>query len=513
MLLNLSKFFTKTIFLINLRLPTNTLSMKVQILIPFLIYLLLLVVIGIYTMRSVAGGMSSFFLGEKKMNRFVIAVSSAVSARGAWMLMGITTQAYVMGLSAIWIIAGFLLSEFLLFIFVAPRIRKYSEENNCLTLTDLFTSRFKSHKKSLRIIIATTLLFFSLCFISSQFLGGGNAFYAFFGLSSTNGIIITGVIVLVFTFLGGFKTLTYSDLFQAFVIICVLLILPIFILIRREGFENIHADILYGSPDFFSLKALSMGTFFGFLSIGLGSFGNPNILIKNMSVKTPLKYPIVAFVNILTSVLIAIGALCTGVFARVYFPLPDSIPGADSQNVYIGLAGAVFSPIMLGIVLTSIFAALISASGSQILISASTVARELYEKTLMAGKHISQVQLAFYSRIAIVVGIIIDTDFNSFVLFSLAGLGASIGPAIIVTLFWKGVTSGGIGAGVLTGGLTVIFWKCIPILSDNLYELIPGFILGLLAIWFGSKIDKKLASQKYNRKASYEDIKKAGSWE
>jgi sodium/proline symporter len=495
--------------------------MKVQILIPFIIYLILLIIIGIFTTRSVSTGMPGFFLGDRKINRFIIAISTVVSARGSWLLLGVTTQAYIMGISSVWLVAGFILSELLLFLFLAPAVRKYSEEHNCLTLTDIFTSRYKNEKKTLGIVVSLALLFFSMSFISSQLLAGGKAFYAFFGLAPANGIIITGVITLLFTLTGGFKTLSYSDVFQACIILAVLLFLPILILLRREGLENLQNEIILGSPDFFDLKALSFGTLLGFLSIGLGSAGSPGILVKYMSINNPKHFPRLAVVNVLINILMGAGAICTGMFARVYFPAPESIPGADAQNVYFGLAGMVLPPFLIGVVLISVFAAVLSSAGSQILVSASTVVRDIFEKSIRSDRSFTQEKLTFYSRIAIVVlvyiailaGVFIETDFYGFVLFAWAGLGASIGPAFMLTFFWKGATSIGIRAGIITGALTVIIWKSIPYLSGSIYELAPGFVLATLAIWIGSKIDKRIMSGKLNRKALYEDIKKAGSWE
>ncbi len=497
---------------------TKPLSMKVSILIPFLIYIILLIIIGIYTRRSASTGIAGFFLGERKMNGFVIAISSVISARGLWLLLGITTQAYIMGFSAIWLIVGFIISEFLLFYFLAPLIRKYSEENNCLSLTDIFVSRLSDKKNSLRIIISMVLLFFLISFISSQLIGGSKSLYAFLGLSSTNGIIITGVMVLLITFFGGFKTLSYSDVLHAIIILTVLIGLPVIILIRRDGFNSIQTEILYSNPLFFSIKALSVGTLLGFLSLGLGSPGNAHILVKYMAIRVPVHFPRVAIFSALTNILLSSGALCIGIFARLYFPAADSIPGADPQNVYLGLADVVLSPVLLGIVLTSVFAAVMSATGAQILVSASTLTRDLYEKSFMSRRLVSQVNLVFFSRIAIVVliyfsilmGLLIDINFSDFVLFAWAGLGASIGPAILLTFFWKGSTSSGIMAGVITGALTVIIWKLVPDLSEIIYELIPGFILALLAIWIGSLVDKKLISRRFNRTALYEDINKVG---
>jgi len=490
--------------------------MNFQILIPFFIYLLLLALISFYSTRKPVKSMSGLFLGDSKISPFIAAVSSAVSARGSWLLLGVSTQAYILGLSSIWLVIGFILSELLLIFFLAPVIRKNSENHKSLTIIDILTSFYKEKPNSLRIVLSIVLLFFLVSSIASQFMGGGRAFYALFGLSVINWIIITGIIVLVFTILGGFKTLNNSDIFHAIIMLIVLIGIPALILIRRDGFKAVHAEILLSNPQFFSIKALSAGTFLGFLSIGLGSPGNPHLLTKYMATDNSKGFNRMAYFNILTNSLLATGAILLGILSRVYFPTVDSIPGADAQNVYIGIAGTMLSPILLGVVLTSIFASVMSTAGSQILVSSSVLVNDLYKNSIKSGKSFSQIKLVFYSRtamvvlvyIAILAGVFIDADLYGFMLFAWAGLGASFGPAIIMSFIWKGTMGEGIKAGVITGALSVIVWKSIPELSEKMYELLPAFMLSTLAIWIVSLISKNQLKRKFNRTASYQDITK-----
>jgi len=495
--------------------------MKVLILIPFLLYLIVLFSFDLFSKRKISSGTNSFFPGDTKVHAFVAAISMAVSARGSWLLLGVTTQAYILGLSAVWLVAGFIVSEFFLLLFLAPAIHKFAGTHNCLTINDLFTSRFKGENKALRMILTVVLLFFSISFISAQFIGGGIAFYAFAGISNAYGIIITGVIVLFIILFGGFKALTNLDVFQSLIILCIFIVIPATVIIRSEGPGNLYSEILKTNPGLFDLRALSAGTLLGFLSIGLGSTGNPGIIAKYMSVSESGSFRKIAFLNTSVSLLLATGALLTGMFARYSFPFPDSIPGADPNNVFIGLAGATLSPLMLGVVLCSIFAAGLSASGTHIIVSASTVFSEFFDKTHSGIKNISQAKLNYLSRasivlivyIAIFAGALIDSGFYGLMLFAWGGLGASFGPAILFSFWWKETTANGIIAGVVTGALTVIIWKSIPFLSENVYELIPGFMLSSIAVWIGSTIDKMIVTSKYNRTARFEDIKKSGFWE
>ncbi len=490
--------------------------MKVLILIPFLIYLLILFTFSYFTNRKTSQDLTGFFLGDRNVSPYTSAVSAAISGRGAWLLFGVTAQAYINGLSAIWLIVGFLISEFFLFVFLAPQVRKFTGINSSVTFIDMFASRYKDETISLRIVLSIVLIFFSLSFIAAQFMGGGIAFFAFLGISNTHGIIITGVIVLLLVLIGGYKSLNDTDVLNALLILFVLTIMPVIVLFRNEGIDVIHSELLKANSSFFDFGALSTGTLIGFLSLGLSSSGNTGILLKYIALRDSEKFPQLAVITTLVSLLMTVAALFTGISARIYFPTPDSIPGADAQNVFIGLTGAILHPLLIGLVLCSIFGSLLSSAGSNILVAGSSLVIDIYEKTISRGKSISQDKLRYISSIAIVIlayiaiiaGALLDTSFYGFVLFALAGLGASFGPAILLTFFWSESTSNGVKAGVITGALTVIFWKSIPGLSENLYELIPGFILSVLAIWWGSKIDRRIVLNRLYKTAKYEDIKK-----
>jgi sodium/proline symporter len=489
--------------------------MKVLILIPFLLYLAILFIVGFFLKRNETEDAQGFFTGHKRINRFVTAISTAVSARGSWLLLGVTTQAYIIGLSTIWLVAGFIISEFLLFLFLAPAIRAYSEKHNCITINDLFLSRFKGENNSLRIVISAVLVFFSLSFISAQFIGGGVAFYALTGISNWYGVIITGVLMLIIILSWGYKSQNYMDVFQALIILTILIVVPLIVSIRSEGPRNIEIEILKTFSGFFDLGNISIGAILGFLSVGLGSVGNTGLIVKYMSIEDSGQFPRIALLNTAISILLAAGAVITGIIGRFAFPTPDSIPGSDANNIFFGLAGISLSPLLLGLVLCAVFAAGLSAVGSHIFTSASTIASEFLNRS--QTKNISQTKLNFLSRLSIVVlvyiaifaGILIDSGFYSLMLFAWAGLGASFGPAIILSFTWKGTTAAGILAGVITGASTVIIWKSIALISGPVYELIPGFILASLAVWIGSSIDRFILTKKYNRTARFEEINKS----
>ena len=488
--------------------------MNFQTLIPFLLYILLLIVIIVFTSQSPTKNVTDFFLGGRKISPFVISISSVISARGSWLLLGITTQAYILGITAIWLIVGFIISESLMFLFLAPAMNKHSEKNDCISIADMLESHFPNTGNSLRVIVSMVLLFFLVSFISSQLMGVSKAFYSFLGLTLTNGIIITSLIILFLTFFAGSKTLNYADILHAILMLTILIGLPLIILFRAEGLENIKTEILFANPDHFKIKTLSAGVIMGFLSIGLGSAGNAHILAKYMSIKSQSHYLFPAILSAFLNTIMATGALFIGIFARYHFPSTESIPGGDAEYVFSGLAWNVFSPFFAGVAFTAILAASISAGGSQILVSANTLVVDLFKKSFKKNKKISQINLVFFSRLAIVIiayisimtSLLVKTSYYKFVLFSWAGLGAAIGPAMILSFIWKGVTRRGVIAGIISGTLTIIIWHNNPFLSDSVYELFPGFLIGTLTIWIVSQIDKIFSSRKYNRTERYDDI-------
>ena len=271
--------------------------MQVSIIIPFILYFLIVIGIGVYTTRFSSRGVSEFFLGGRQMGRFVVALSAVVSGRSAWLLLGFTGMAYSMGFSAVWAVAGYTLVEFFLFLYYAPRIRKFSGEHDCITLPDFYAARFNDQSGSLRILIIIIFLVFMVTYVSAQFVGGGKAFFTNFELDQTWGLILTALIVLVYTILGGFLAVSLTDVLQAFVMVAALIGLPVYAVIHLGGWNEVGSQVLQINQGFLNPIALTVGVFAGFLGIGLGSPGNPHILVRYMSIKDPSQFRWTAIVG------------------------------------------------------------------------------------------------------------------------------------------------------------------------------------------------------------------------
>ncbi|MBN1599470.1 MAG: sodium/proline symporter [Bacteroidales bacterium] len=472
-----------------------------QVLLPFIGYFFIIIFIGVYSTRFSSKGISEFFLGGRKMGRFVVALSAVVSGRSAWLLLGVSGLAYVQGMSAIWAVLGYTVIEFLLFLYYAPRLRRFTEKNDCITIPDFYASRFNDKTGVLRLTIVAIFLIFMVAYVSAQFASGGKAFFAHFGISQNSGLLITAAIVLLYTLFGGFMAVSYTDVLQGIMMILALVILPVTGIIRIGGWGEMMTMVPEQTRYFnsFSLPALA---FIGLIGIGLGSPGNPHILVRYMSIKDPSQFKWTAIVGTVWNLVMGVGAVMIGVVGRLYFMDAAMLPGSDPENVFITLANEIMHPVFVGLILASVFAAIMSTADSQLLVAASSVVRDIYEKIFHKEDNIPQLKLALLSRIsvlilvtlAVILGVYTKDLIFWFVLFAWGGLGAAIGPTSILALFWNKTTKGGVIAGLMTGTITVFIWKSIPFLNELMYELIPGFTLSFLLTVVWSLYEKKRKS-------------------
>ena len=451
----------------------------------FIIYLLIIVSIGIVSAKFSSSGLSEFFLAGRKLKEFVVALSAVVSGRSAWLLIGVTGMAFTIGAPAVWAVTGYITAEIFLFAFVGKRLRRYTAMMDNLTLPDFFESRFKDKSNMLRIISVVIILIFMISYVAAQFNAGGKAFSTSFGVSETKGILITAAIVFLYTVLGGFLAVSLTDMIQAFFMIFALIILPVIVVAHAGGWGTILSILETFNPKFLDPFAFSAGGIIGFLGIGLGSPGNPHILVRYMSVSDPRALRKSCLIGTVWNVLMSWGAVFTGLVGRAYYLKPEALPGKDPENLFPFLASAHVHPFILGIITASILAAIMSTADSQLLVASSGVVRDIYQKIIAKGKSISQKRLVSLSRIVILFLVIAALIFGAvarelvfwLVLFAWGGLGASFGPPLLLALFWKRTTKAGVIAGLVSGTIVTIIWNQVSVLKDFIYELVPAFII------------------------------------
>jgi sodium/proline symporter len=449
----------------------------------FVVYLGIVIGIGVLSARFSSRGVGHFFVGGRKMHRFVVALSAVVSGRSAWLLLGVTGMAFSRGAGAVWAVAGYIIVELFLFLFYARRLRHFAEAYDCVTVPDFYAARFGDRDGRLRTVLITIILIFMVGYVSAQFVGGGKAFAASFGLDPALGVVLTAAIVVVYTSVGGFLAVSLSDTLQACIMIAALVVVPLTAAADRGGLATALAELQALDPTLVDPFALAVGAGIGFLGIGFGSPGNPHIIVRYMSIADPDQLRFSAVVGTIWNVVMAWGALFIGLIGRAYFPDVAMLPDGDTEQLYPILAQQQLHPVFFGVVVASIFAAIISTADSQLLVAASSVVRDYYEKILHRDREVPQRQLVLYSRVvvgllvaaALVFGILAEDLVFWLVLFAWAGLGAAIGPTSILALYWRRTTRAGVIAGLVTGTVVTIAWEKTPLLEPLLYELIPAF--------------------------------------
>ena len=471
----------------------------------FVGYLLIIILIGLFSTRFSSKGITEFFLGGRKMNRFVVALSAVVSGRSAWLLLGVTGMAYVRGLSALWACVGYIVVELFLFLFLAPVLRRQTEQLDALTLPDYFEARFGDKSRLLRFVSVFIIFLFMIAYVAAQFKAGGKAFSSGFGMDETAGLLLTSAIVLFYTVLGGFLAVSITDMVQAFLMILALLILPIVAILNYGGWVNVAEALAAINPPHLDPLALTFGVFIGFVGIGLGSPGNPHILVRYMSIDDPVQLKVSALVGTVWNVLMAAGAILIGVVGRVYYPSPNFFPDKDPEHLFPLLAQTQLHPILFGLIIAAIFAAIMSTADSQLLVASSSMVRDIYQKVLRQKQDVAPRKLVIYSRIfvfllvifAIILAFLAADWVFWLVLFAWGGLGASFGPTILLSLFWKRTTKWGVLVGLISGTLVTIIWKSTPFLSNLIYELVPAFTISFILTIVTSLVTKS-TNVRYN---------------
>ncbi len=457
----------------------------------FLFYLALLIVIGVVSARLRTGSLSEFFLGGRRMKNWVVALSAVASGRSAWLVLGMTGMAYTIGLSAIWAVAGYIVVELFLFMFVGKRLRRYTHMSDSITLPDFLEARFKDNLHVLRTVSVAIIVIFMVAYVSAQFNAGGKAISASFGFSTTQGLWLTAIIVLAYTMLGGFFAVSLTDVVQALFMILGLVALPAAALFHYGGLSRVLASLRMQEVTLLSPWAIGFTGAIGFLGIGLGSPGNPHILVRYMSSNSAEGLRRAALLGTIWNVVMAWGAIFVGLVGRAYFPLKDQLPGADTERLFPYLASQHLHPILFGLTVAAVFAAIMSTADSQLLVAASGITRDIYQKIFRRGKAITERRMVFLSRMAVLIltfaaiglGAVAKELVFWLVLFAWGGLGASLGPPVVLSLFWKRTTRWGVLAGLVSGTLVTIIWKITPALKGIVYELIPAFVVsGLLVV-------------------------------
>lgn len=478
----------------------------------FVLYFLLVLGIGVFFFfTSRAAGEKDYFLGGRKMGPWVTAMSAQASDMSAWLLMGLPGSIIAFGLGQAWIGIGLAIGTALNWIIIAKRLRKFSEASgDSITLPQYLTNRFMAKSSALKIICAVVFLISFTIYVASAFSAGAKVFNQLFpSLPIDIAMIIFAAIILIYTFLGGYKAVCWTDFFQGMLMLIALLAVPIVMIFFEEKNPALLNDVITSNAgneySFISnIFSASPKEIISGLGWGLGYFGMPHILVRFMSIEKPSMVNKSATVAIIWVVITLVATIVLAYIGRMFImdgtPFANILLGDDAQElIFVKLTRYMFPSFIAGTLLAAIISASMSTADSQLLVASSSFTSDIYKPLIR--KNASDKELLWVGRIVVVIvsfvayfiassngkgaAAIMNLVSNAWALF-----GAAFGPVILLSLFWKRFTYKGAIAGIVSGSVVDILWLTF-LSSTGIYEIIPGFIVCVIAAVAVSLIDNK----------------------
>ena len=497
----------------------------VQLIVAMAVYMVAVIAIGIIFAKRANKNSENYFLGGRSLGPWVTAMSAEASDMSGWLLMGLPGVAYWCGLAdAAWTAIGLAVGTYFNWLIVSKRLRRYSiRANNSITLPEFFSNRFREKNKVIMILAALFILIFFTVYASSCFVTCGKLFATLFNQPYEYMMILGAIFVLLYTILGGFLAESASDFMQAIVMIIALGCIVAIGVTKAGGFGAVinNAQSIPGFLNFFGLAtptvdangvqqvvdgAAQFGEAapYGALSIasmmawGLGYFGMPQVLLRFMAIRKEKELKMSRRIAMIWVVISLAVAVFIGIIGRQLFPT-DLLTKATAENIFITMSTSFLPPIIAGFIMAGILAATISSSDSYLLIAASALAKNIFQG--VAKKNATDKQVMLVTRITLLVitliAIFIALDENSVIFsivsFAWAGFGATFGPLMLFSLFWKRTTRAGAIAGMVSGAGMVFLWKLVISKIGGvfaIYELLPAFIFSCIVIVVVSLLTK-----------------------
>lgn len=462
--------------------------MNNEIFIGLVLYLLFLIFIAVYTFR-LNKTIGDFLLAGRKLGTWVVTLSERASGESAWLLLGLPGVLYASGFLELWVAIGCTSGILFSWIFVSKKLRIATGKYGALTLPDFFEKRFNDNTHALRIFSTIIITFFFTFYVCAQLKGAGKLFSLFLPITDTQAMLIGGGIIVFYTLMGGFFAVAWTDVVQALLMVFTLVVLPIVAVMELGGWDSAISQVASAYPnhlDIFGGNIGMMGTLavVNGLAWGLGYMGMPHLLTRFMAIKNPKDLRKGTVIGISWAVLAFWGAMFVGLFGTVVLA-GDAV--MDQEKVMPLMAIKLFPGWLAGILIAGALAAMMSTADSQLLVSTSALAEDIYHQLIK--KDIDQKKLVLVSRvitlivggIAFTIALVSEELVFKLVGFAWSGLGASFGPTLLLTLWWKKTTREGVLAGLICGTVVTVFWRMVPALKATLFEIVPAFILAFLA--------------------------------
>jgi sodium/proline symporter len=510
---------------------------QLQILCAMILYLAVIVGIGVVYAKRANENSEYYFLGGRTLGPWVTAFSAEASDMSGWLLMGLPGVAYWFGLAdAAWTAIGLFIGTYINWLIVSKRLRRYSIKANAITIPDFFSNRFKEKNPVILTVSALFILIFFAVYCSSCLVTCGKLFSTLFGTSYVSMMIVGAAVVMIYTMLGGFLAESVSDFIQAIVMIVALAAVFIVGVVSAGGVDVVieNARSIPGFLDFFGLASPTVvegaqlvengkpvfgeATNYGLLTVistmswGLGYFGMPQVLLRFMGIRKESELKMSRRIAVIWCGISLFIAVFIGLMGRYLFPITH-LTSSSAENIFITLSQSLLPPFIAGLVMAGILAATMSSSDSYMLIAASAFSKNIYERVI--NKKASDKNVMWISRITIIViciiAIVIAWDENSIIFklvsFAWAGFGATFGPSMLFSLFWKRTTRASVLAGMISGGAMVFIWNLANQPLGGMFgisELFPAFILSCIVIVIVSMVTEKPSAE---IEAEFDEVK------
>ncbi|WP_333001875.1 sodium/proline symporter PutP [Vibrio coralliilyticus] len=456
----------------------------------FIAYLILMLAIGVIAYQRTKNS-TDYFLGGRSLGPWPAALSAGASDMSGWLLLGLPGYAYAAGIEAFWLAGGLLVGTWLNWLISAKRLRTYSITTDALTLPEFLSRRFNDNSKLIQVISAFFILLFFLFYTSSGLVAGGKLFETVFGLDYTTAVIIGTVCVVSYTLFGGFLAVSWTDLVQGLLMAAALMIVPIAAM--EGGLGQLSTDLTNINPQLLTLwndtkgEPLSAIAIISLVAWGLGYFGQPHILARFKAARSNKDLTTARRIAVIWTALSMVGAMLVGLVGLIYVT-NSGVSIDDGEKIFMLLVNSIFHPVVAGVLLAAILAAIMSTADSQLLVSSSALAEDFYKQ--LVKKDATSEEIVMVGRIAVVaisiVALILamtpDSSVLGLVSYAWAGFGAAFGPALVLSLYWSRMNRNGALAGIVIGGVTIVIWKQLTGGWFDVYEIVPGIIFSTIAI-------------------------------
>ncbi|MDA1476792.1 sodium/proline symporter PutP [Bacillus changyiensis] len=460
------------------------------------IYMAGMLLIGYFAYKRTAN-LTDYMLGGRNLGPAVTALSAGASDMSGWLLMGLPGAMYISGLSSGWIVVGLTIGAYLNWVYVAPRLRTYTEvSGDSITIPDFFENRFKDESRILRVTSAFVILIFFTFYTSSGMVAGGELFKTAFHLDYRIGIWLTAGVVILYTLFGGFLAVSWTDFVQGTIMFIALILVPVVVFVQLGGIEPVFSEIQSVNPDLLRpFKGTTVISIISLLAWGFGYFGQPHIIVRFMAISSVKEMKNARRIGMGWMLFSICGAMFTGLIGIAYFSM-NHLTLQNKETIFIVLSDLLFPSIITGFLLAAILAAVMSTISSQLLVTSSALTEDFYKAFIR--KQASDKELVLVGRLSVLaislIALLLALNPSKTILnlvgYAWAGFGAAFGPVVLLSLYWKRMTKWGALAGMLSGALTVIAWEQIKAFSA-IYEMIPGFIVCTIVIIVVSLLTKK----------------------